>query len=101
MSKHSTLVGVAAHPAREEVGVVVQVPVVEGETRLLVQPLPGRLSPPGEPAPESWLRGGPRRLNDVRGRQIGTLGHPVVDQFQETAPLASREPVRSPQKVSP
>ena len=92
--------GIAAHPASEQVGVVVQVPVVEGETGLPVQPLQGGSTLLENRDPEAGF-GADGAVERREGRDVGALGHPVVDQFQETAPLALREPFRPPQKVPP
>ena len=91
---------VAPHPLREEPGVVVQVPVVEGQSHLPIDPLQ-------RPATLLEHRDGVGRLwRDTGGEGRERLGvrllrHAVVDLSQEGQPLTLGEGGRGPHQVPP
>ncbi len=91
---------VAADPVDEQVGVVVEVPIVEGESQLLVDALQGSAPLTQERNLEAGLRRH-ARLEAPQRLGVRTLRHPVVHQCQEgdLLPLAKR-PGRA-QQVAP
>ncbi len=91
---------IAADLLHEQVGVVVQVPLVERQAHLAVSPLQGRPTL----LQDRDLRHGLRResrLEALQRLRIGSLGHPVVHQPQERRPGRLGESSAGPQQVAP
>ena len=91
--------GVAPDAVDKEVGVVVEVPVVEGEPHLTVEPLECRPALVQHRHLDRLLRLDPRIEARERLR-VGTLGHPVVNHGQKIGLLPVCQRRRCLQQIS-
>ncbi len=91
--------GVATDPVQEEVGIVVEIPVVEGEPHLSVDPLEGRpaLLHDRDLVYRFRLRS---RLEALQRLRVRGLRHPVVDIRQKSPSLFLAQPRDPPQQVA-
>ena len=78
--------GISPDPVHEEIRVVVQVPLVEGQAQLPVHPSRARPAPPPEPGIVEALGSGSTPVSKVlEGLRVDALRHPIVDQGRNAA----------------